>query len=193
MHYNINDHFISTFTLTSSLKQPLRIQRKGYQTYSRFNNVLMVAVSNACKTPGDRDSTHQVRHIRWHYVPNSSTESADANGRVADNRWEEFSRVEVDSCKCSRCADLTDKGKWYYSPLQIYNIHTRGSIESQTWGNICNIYTPSFSSTMNIKNWHPFFHETVSLTYEPVVPVAVLNTALLCIKQGYFIAKPGQF
>ena len=49
---------------------------------------------------------------------------------------------------------------------------------------------------MNIhvrKFLHPFFHETVPVTYEPAVPVAVLNTALLCTKKRYFIAKTGQF
>ena len=38
-----------------------------------------------------------------------------------------------------------------------------------------------------------FFYETVPVTYEPAVQVAVLNTALLCIKNGYFIAKTEQF
>ena len=37
-----------------------------------------------------------------------------------------------------------------------------------------------------VKFWHPFFHETVAVTYDPAVPVAVLNTALLCIKTRIF-------
>ena len=40
--------------------------------------------------------------------------------------------------------------------------------------------------------WHPIFHGTVAVTYEPAAPAAVLNTALLCNKNGYFIAKTGQ-
>ena len=49
---------------------------------------------------------------------------------------------------------------------------------------------PVFSTTMNIRK---IFHCTVAVTYEPAVPAAVLNAAVLCIKNGYFIVKRGQF
>ena len=41
------------------------------------------------------------------------------------------------------------------------------------------------------KFWKPLFSQTVAVTYESVIPAAVLNTALLCVKNEYFIAKNG--
>ena len=50
-----------------------------------------------------------------------------------------------------------------------------------------------FSAAMNMKKKIEihFFHETVPVTYEPAVPVAVLNTALLYIKTRIFRSKNG--
>ena len=36
-----------------------------------------------------------------------------------------------------------------------------------------------------------YFHEAVPVTYEPTIPVAVLNTALLCIKKRIFDSQNG--
>ena len=56
-----------------------------------------------------------------------------------------------------------------------------------------NIYTSSvFCYYENKKkNCHPLFHETVPVTYEPAVPVAVLNTDLLCIEKRIFHSQNG--
>ena len=55
---------------------------------------------------------------------------------------------------------------------------------------ILNFTLPVFSATMNIrKHLTSIFHGTFAVTYEPTAPAAVLNTALLCIKNGYSIPK----
>ena len=56
-----------------------------------------------------------------------------------------------------------------------------------------NIYTPSvFCYDEHKKNFDiPFSHETVPVTYEPVVLVAVLNTPVLCIKKQIFHSQNG--
>ena len=58
-----------------------------------------------------------------------------------------------------------------------------------------NIYTSSVfccDEHKKIFDIH-FFHEAAYVTYEMAVPAAVLNTALMRIKNGYFLAKTGQF
>ena len=57
-----------------------------------------------------------------------------------------------------------------------------------------NIYTSSvFCCNEHKKKLTFIFNEAAYVTYEMAVPAAVLNTALMRIKNGYFLAKTGQF
>ena len=91
--------------------------------------------------------------------------AAFVSGRILRFHIPKFHQIAV-TCWCVLPSDLVNK----------FEIATT----SHTHRFIFTL--PVFSATMNIRQFlHPFFHETVPVTYEPAVTVAVLNTALLCI------------